>query len=247
MEGLFITIIVVILIVRFLAKLGVKMGPTDTPYRGGPPQRRRSKPRPQTPRPTPTPQRPAPPIDLPPPVPPRRPPSPREVIEIEPPEVEPPTPSLADPRTEPPSPPRLEPVPPPAPAVTPTPRPKPKGEPVDVKTVTRVLFGEDASSFDAERIFIQQFEGRPIRWKGELRSVDRFHRDMVLGEGPAVRATVLVHRMASRYGVKEIVAVVRFPDEEADRLREHRGDRITFRGRLLKCDPFLRKIYVEVD
>jgi hypothetical protein len=98
---------------------------------------------------------------------------------------------------------------------------------------------------ESDRRFEEKYEGREVRWSGKLDRIDRFYHDSVFGEGPATRAILLVHEIVEDgYGSREVKAVVRLPDEVGEGLRARRGETISFSGRLVGCDTFMRNVFV---
>ena len=117
---------------------------------------------------------------------------------------------------------------------------------VDLATICEDLFGPESRSFDGARIFEEKYAGRPVHWSGTLQRVDSFYRDMVFGDGPGARANLLVYEVQQGpYGGREVQAVVRLPEGADDPLRSRRGERIAFAGVLVRCDSFMRNLFVD--
>jgi hypothetical protein len=106
-------------------------------------------------------------------------------------------------------------------------------------------FRAEQSSFDASRRFDEVYKGRRIRWEGKLERADKFSFDFVFGGDPGVMAVLEVFELdRGAFGGGKVQAVVRFPPEALESLRARIGERASFGGELLKCDAFMRKIYV---
>jgi hypothetical protein len=119
------------------------------------------------------------------------------------------------------------------------------GPPMDVAGFCQTVFGDRNSSFTANEFFEQNYAGKDIHWSGLLRRVERISFDMVFGDQEACRATVELHTMGeSSYWSSPIKAFVQLPSEAGGSLRDQIGQSVTFTGRLLKLDAFMRNVYV---
>jgi len=112
-----------------------------------------------------------------------------------------------------------------------------------VAAVAETLFGNGVSSFDAKQRFVDEFAGKRVRWSGVLEQVESFGSDVHFGGTPGTRVTLhLVPSEGTPSGTVSVVAGL--PPEEAERLRDARGQRMEGSGRLIDCDPFLRRLFV---
>ncbi|MBI4575379.1 MAG: tetratricopeptide repeat protein [Planctomycetes bacterium] len=133
----------------------------------------------------------------------------------------------------------------PAPA-PPTEAVVPAGAAEGAASVCVALFGGTSSGVEATRRFEGGYRGRAVRWEGTLVRVEDFSYDAVLGPGPGRRAVFEVAEVdAGLLGLRRVQALVRLlPEEDADRLRARVGARVAFEGSLLRCDGFLRNLYL---
>ncbi len=146
------------------------------------------------------------------------------------------------------------------PAAAPAPAPDPVPEPdidldPDVRStedgpaaaeVAEALFDPKHLSFETTRIFEERYEGRRVAWQGPLVRVSSYRSDLDFRDGPGTKAVVRVHRLANDlYAGRDVEAVVELPPEAIDELRDRRGELVSFRGRLTKCDPLMRNLFVE--
>jgi hypothetical protein len=76
-----------------------------------------------------------------------------------------------------------------------------------------------------------------VRWRGTVERVETFRRDMDFGEGPATKATLALPPV----GTVAARAVVRFPEDAQLRV----GSKVSFEGRLFRCDGIGRRLLVE--
>jgi hypothetical protein len=116
--------------------------------------------------------------------------------------------------------------------------------PVDAAEFCRKVFDTSHSSFAAAQFFEQHYAGRQVVWSGPLRRVERMSYDMVFGDEEACRATVEIHGSPSESYFSAIKAFLKLPPEFAESLRSQVGSEISFRGRLLKLDAFMKNVYV---
>jgi len=137
-------------------------------------------------------------------------------------------------------------------AAAPTPVPAPAQAPPqagalirDPVSVADDLFGRRLEDIDASERFEAAYADRPVAWAGILRRLERVTVDFVFGDGPFTRATVeLKHEDAGPMGARALLAVVRLPVEDGERLRERVGGQVAFTGLLHAIDPFSRSLFV---
>jgi hypothetical protein len=118
------------------------------------------------------------------------------------------------------------------------------GPPLPVEEVAEALFAPGVTSSEADRRFEERYRGKPVAWSGRIQRVETYSRDDDFGEGPGVRAVLLVHEITGEsWGGREVRAVLQLAPEHEE-LRARRGGTIAFRGRLVACDGFLRELRV---
>jgi hypothetical protein len=115
----------------------------------------------------------------------------------------------------------------------------------DAVAASVALFGAGLSSVDVGRLFAERYEGRRVRWTGTLEEATEYMSDFVFGREPGTRAVVKLHEIEQGYfGVHEVRAVLQMPPGNAGALRSWEGQAFTFKGTLLRVDPFVRNVFV---
>jgi len=116
---------------------------------------------------------------------------------------------------------------------------------VDAHDVCHDLFGSGKISFQIDEIFKQNYEGLEIRWSGTLSRVDSYPFDLVFGNDPGTKAEFeLAEIKGDTFRSYTVKAVVQLPAEAHDALSPRTGQTIAFAGTLLRCDSFLRLLFV---
>ena len=156
---------------------------------------------------------------------------------LPPPPPPPPPPGYPAPLTPPP--------PPPPPPSAPIPEPASTDWPsvsLGQQQVIDDLFSRDRMSWEIVEYFESTYQNSIVDWEGEVTSVNTYRHDSDFGEGPAVKATVLLgHSGNSDFISNEVQAVVQLPEGS----EVERGSTISFRGTLVRVDRFSRKLYVQ--
>jgi hypothetical protein len=114
----------------------------------------------------------------------------------------------------------------------------------DAKAVCEDLFDPKRMSFEVNQRFEEKYLDRPVRWSGRLRSINSYTFDLVFGDGKGTKAVFEVHEVPGVYGGKMVQAVVQLPPEASDDLGVRTGETLTFSGRLVRCDAFMRNLFV---
>ena len=116
---------------------------------------------------------------------------------------------------------------------------------LDAESVCEALFDPDETTSSRNQMFESHFEGKSVRWTGSLNRASSFSFDFVLGNEPGCKAVVRIHELKTRqFSDGNINAVVRLPDSALETLKDREGHAITFEGRLVKLDGFMRNIFV---
>jgi len=127
----------------------------------------------------------------------------------------------------------------------PTPPTQDPGLALDVASVCDALFASGQNSSQVNKSFEQRYLGQSVFWKGELKRADRFTYDVLFGKNPGTKAVLEIHEVqAGLYGTKKVQAVVQLPAGQWEALKSRRGESIAFEGKLVKCDPFMRNLYL---
>ena len=116
---------------------------------------------------------------------------------------------------------------------------------LDVHDVCRNLFGSGNISFQINETFKQNYEGLEVQWTGKLTRVDSYPFDLVFGNDPGTKAefAVAVPEGAS-FGSQALKAVVQLPTDAHEALSSRTGEMMVFAGKLVKCDSFMRVLFV---
>ncbi len=116
---------------------------------------------------------------------------------------------------------------------------------LDVHHVCRNLFGSGKISFQINETFKQNYEGLEVQWTGKLTRVDSYPFDLVFGNDPGTKAEfeVAVPEGAS-FGSQAVKAVVQLPTDAHEALSKRTGETTAFTGILVKCDSFMRMLFV---
>jgi hypothetical protein len=113
----------------------------------------------------------------------------------------------------------------------------------DATTVAEHLFRKENYSFDTMEIFEAEYEGKTVSWSGDLKRLRRFDHDRDFGDGPGVKAVFAIAILGTDlYAGREVDAIVRLPHGAENDLEI--GGKYSFRGRLSRCDPAMRNLFV---
>lgn len=115
----------------------------------------------------------------------------------------------------------------------------------DPGEVAADVFDPDLLTYEATRLFEDRYEGRTVRWQGEVVRSSYYRTDLEFGGGPGTRAVIRVHRLGwDVYGGRDVDAVVALP-AEAHAVLRGAGDReVAFEGRLVRADSLMRNLFV---
>jgi hypothetical protein len=114
---------------------------------------------------------------------------------------------------------------------------------VEMQEILDDLFVSNRLSFETAEVFDEHYLGRPVSWKGRVKSVRDYRRDLDFGSEPGSKIVVAIAEVEhDLYGVSEIDAIVAVPPGTAAHLS--RGDPVAFTGNLLKADSMMRNIFV---
>ena len=116
---------------------------------------------------------------------------------------------------------------------------------MDVHDVCDNLFGSDRISFQIHETFKQNYEGLEVQWTGKLTRVDSYPFDLVFGNDPGTKAEFEVAELEGEtVGSQTVKAMVQLPTDAHEALSKRTGDTIAFTGILVKCDSFMRMLFV---
>lgn len=117
--------------------------------------------------------------------------------------------------------------------------------PVDLQQVAQELFGgSSGSSLAANKLFDEQFKGRPVTGAGIVRRANKFSYDPVFTNTDGVKAVLAVCEMAGPYSKIKVTAEVMFPAEQLDALKARIDTSLPITGKLIAHDAMMHVLYV---
>ena len=112
---------------------------------------------------------------------------------------------------------------------------------VDQQLVIDDLFNAERMSWEIVEYFEKTYQNVSVDWTGEVVSFHTFRHDLDFGDGPGVKATILLGTVGrSEFISNEVHAMVQLPEG----FEPARGAEVRFRGVLTHVDRFARKVYV---
>ncbi len=116
---------------------------------------------------------------------------------------------------------------------------------LDVHDVCHNLFGSGDISFEINETFKQNYEGLEVQWTGKLTRVDSYPFDLVFGNDPGTKAEFEVAALEGEsFGSQAVKAVVQLPTDAHEALSSRTGEMMVFAGKLVRCDSFMRVLFV---
>ncbi|NRA98091.1 MAG: tetratricopeptide repeat protein, partial [Planctomycetes bacterium] len=106
------------------------------------------------------------------------------------------------------------------------------------------LFAPNVRSLQVSQLFEQHFQDVTVEWAGKLERANRASFDLVFGNDPCTKAVVELGEYGDGLASRMIHAVVQFPEDMAESLGDLQGKPVRFSGRLVRCDPFMRNLFV---
>ncbi len=127
----------------------------------------------------------------------------------------------------------------------PAPPAEEEGIPIDMASVCAALFQSDLSSSEVIKRFEKRYLGQSVFWKGVLLRANRFSYDVLFGQEPGTKAVFEIHEIpAGLYGNRKVQVVLQLSLADGDLLGPPNGQTISFEGKLVRCDPFMRNLYL---
>ena len=145
---------------------------------------------------------------------------------------------------EPPPPPEEEPGPPPV-------EPGPEADvapdpPLPLEEVGAELFAGSRMGAEIERAFEERFRDRSTRGTGTLRRIDGHSSVSGLGSvSDRLAVLELPDPAAPDHGGRPVRVLIPVPDGDAEALLACLGETVSFEGRLVGCNPWLRDLHLE--
>jgi hypothetical protein len=116
---------------------------------------------------------------------------------------------------------------------------------LDVGPVCERLFDPKNMTSDTNELFEKHYRGGRVRWSGTLTSVRSYTFDLVFGNEPGSRAVFEIHKMGGpSFSARPVQAVVQFPADKEAFLRSKLDKPLSFEGKLVSCDAFMRNLFV---
>ena len=123
-------------------------------------------------------------------------------------------------------------------------RPKLEGDAGPAQEVADRLFHSDLFSFETVDLFEGEYQGKSVRWSGQLQRLRHFDHDRDFGDGPGVKAVFRIATVENDlFAGREVDAVVRLPAGARDQVEV--GETYDFSGTLSRCDPTMRNLYIQ--
>jgi len=114
-----------------------------------------------------------------------------------------------------------------------------------VTEVCSELFNNNVSSFDAAKLFDDQFKGQEVEWEGTLKSAQKYWSDLIFKGDAGTKATCEIYEYESGYSTKyKVQAVIQLSESVLTELSTKTGQKIKFSGKLIKADGLMRNLYV---
>lgn len=96
-------------------------------------------------------------------------------------------------------------------------------------------------SWEIVEHFEKTYQNKLVSWHGKVTTYSQYRHDSDFGEGPGIKATVLLGTVGvSKYVSSEVHAILDLPAI----VELERGTEISFVGMLTTVDRFSRKLYV---
>ena len=148
--------------------------------------------------------------------------------------------------TELPAEPEKTPVPEPAqPEITPVPEAAATAAVPEQNAFVAMLWAKGLTSLQQKELFAP-YAGLEAEWTGVLKTSYAYSADFVFGREGGVKTTFDLgeFKPEGSFLSFRIKAVVSFPKEAADQLKQAAGKTFRFRGKLLKIEPIAKEIYL---
>jgi len=115
---------------------------------------------------------------------------------------------------------------------------------LDPETLCNALFSSGVSTFDSTRKFEEEFTDKDVSWEGTLISASSFSFDFVFKNTKGVKATFDLLEMETGYSTSKIKAVVHFPEDQLEKLKDLINQKMKFSGKLVSVAPLVKNIFV---
>jgi len=118
-------------------------------------------------------------------------------------------------------------------------------DPISMENFCNTVFSSNLSAFDSTKLFDSSFKRQKIAWSGKLIAASSFSFDFIFKDGAGVKATYEIFDLQSTYTTKKIKAIVRFPENKLDELKQNIGsENSNFTGELVSLDGLSKNIFI---
>jgi len=128
------------------------------------------------------------------------------------------------------------------------PEPEPKSESppatVELEALCEDIFDPRVVGYRAAQIFDEKYKGKPVCWSGKFNRKEAYSYDVVFGAEGGVKLYFMVYEIKLDYGTHPIEAVLSLAKEEWEKLALQSGDVAEFKGVLIQCEPYLRRLMI---
>ncbi len=106
------------------------------------------------------------------------------------------------------------------------------------------IFNSGLSTFDATKVFEEQYNNSAITWEATLISAFEFSFDFVFKNSSGVKATFELMELKSEYTTAKIKAIVHFPKDQLENLKKLKESKVSFSGKLINIDALMKNIFI---
>ena len=121
---------------------------------------------------------------------------------------------------------------------------EPKDDALSIESISKEFFESNLTSYSITQQFEQKLKNKEIKWKGVIDRVQKFSFDLVFPNCKGVKASIVINEFESTMGNKSLRAIVQYPEDKIDMLKELKGKTVTFSGTMVKLDAFMYNIYI---
>jgi len=124
------------------------------------------------------------------------------------------------------------------------PEPSEPAPDLDYLSVRAALFEGTLMSYQVKELFDQRYLDQRPRWSGRLTRLEDYNSDLVFTGGVGAKATIALEPIQDGPFAREVQAIVQLTREEAAAAKDQVGEPVTFEGRLVGCDGFMRNLFL---
>lgn len=117
-------------------------------------------------------------------------------------------------------------------------------EDIDYRSLRAELFESTLMSYQVKELFDERYLDHRPRWQGQLKRLSDYSSDMVFGGDAGTKATIALEPIEDGPFTKEVQAIVQLSREAGEAAKALEGETVTFTGRLVSCDGFMRNLFL---